>query len=188
LPARQCIAPANPSPDRNWRDDRTVTLTDLNAGSKDTFVAALGGVFEQSPWVAEQAWEHRPFASVDALHAAMVDTLMGATEDAQLAVLRAHPDLGTRARMTDTSAGEQAGAGLDRLSPAEFDRLGRLNQDYWERFGFPFLFAVKGATKHDILAALDRRRLSTRDEEFAEALRQVARIARFRLETLLNHS
>jgi 2-oxo-4-hydroxy-4-carboxy-5-ureidoimidazoline decarboxylase len=163
----------------------TVTLADLNAGSKDTFVAALGGVFEQSPWVAERAWEHRPFATLDALHAAMVETLAGAGEDVQLAVLRVHPDLGTRARMTDASAGEQAGAGLDRLTPIEFERLERLNRDYRERFGFPFLFAVKGATTHDILAALERRRLSTHDDEFAEALRQVARIARFRLETLL---
>lgn len=163
----------------------TVTLSGLNAGSKDAFVAALGGVFEQSPWVAERAWERRPFASLDALHAAMVETLAKAAEDAQLAVLRAHPDLGTRARMTAASAGEQAGAGLDRLTPAEFERLERLNQDYRERFGFPFLFAVKGATTHDILAALERRRLATRDDEFAEALRQVARIARFRLETLL---
>jgi 2-oxo-4-hydroxy-4-carboxy-5-ureidoimidazoline decarboxylase len=163
----------------------TVTLTDLNDGSKHAFVTALGGVFEQSPWVAEGAWEHRPFASLDALHAAMVGTLARAAEDAQLAVLLAHPDLGTRARMTDASAGEQAGAGLDRLAPAEFERLERLNRDYRERFGFPFLFAVKGATTHAILEALERRRLSTRDDEFAEALRQVARIARFRLETLL---
>ena len=165
-----------------------VTLTDLNAGTKDTFVTALGGVFEHSPWVAERAWEHRPFASLEALHLAMVETLARAAEDAQLAVLRAHPDLGTRARMTEASAGEQAGAGLDRLTSVEFERLGRLNHDYRERFGFPFLFAVKGATKHDILAALERRLTAPRDEEFSEALRQVARIARFRLEALINHS
>jgi len=115
----------------------------------------------------------------------MVATLAAAAEDVQLAVLRAHPDLGTRARMTDASAGEQAGAGLDRLTPAEFERLGRLNHDYRERFGFPFLYAVTGATTHDILEALERRRRSTREDEFAEALRQVARIARFRLERLL---
>ena len=163
----------------------SVTLTDLNGASKDTFVSVLGCVFEQSPWVAEQAWEHRPFASLDALHAAMVETLAGAAADVQLAVLRAHPDLGTRARMTDASASEQAGAGLDRLTPAEFEHLRRLNQDYRARCGFPFLFAVKGATKYDILAALERRVAAPPDEEFSEALRQVARIARFRLETLL---
>jgi 2-oxo-4-hydroxy-4-carboxy-5-ureidoimidazoline decarboxylase len=163
-----------------------MTLADLNTGSQTGFVTTLGGVFEHSPWVAARAWERRPFASLDALHAAMVDTLAAAGADAQLAVLRAHPDLGTRARMSDASAGEQAGAGLDQLTPEEFERLHELNHDYRETFGFPFLFAVKGATKHDILAALERRRHAARDEEFAEALRQVGRIARFRLESLLS--
>ena len=122
------------------------------------FVAALGWVFEDSPWVAERAWERRPFASMDALHGAMVEALSAAGADEQLALLRAHPDLGARARMSDASVGEQAGAGLDRLTPAEFERLQQLNHDYREAFGFPFLFAVKGATKHDVLAALERRR------------------------------
>jgi 2-oxo-4-hydroxy-4-carboxy-5-ureidoimidazoline decarboxylase len=115
----------------------------------------------------------------------MVEALTAAGADAQLAVLRAHPDLGARARMSEASVGEQAGAGLDRLTPEEFERLQQLNHDYREAFGFPFLLAVKGATKHDVLAALEHRRHSTRDAEFGEALRQVARIARFRLESLL---
>jgi 2-oxo-4-hydroxy-4-carboxy-5-ureidoimidazoline decarboxylase len=160
----------------------TVTLTDLNAGSKDTFVAALGGVFEQSPWVAEQAWAQRPFASLDALHAAMTHVVGSATEAEQLALLCAHPDLGTRARVSDASTGEQRGAGLDRLTPDEFARLQRLNAEYRGRFGFPFLFAVKGSTTHDVLSALAARATRTRDEEFAEALQQVYKIARFRLE------
>jgi len=162
-----------------------VTLADLNAGNQDAFVAALGGVVEDAPWVAAHAWERRPFGSVDALHRAMMEALSAAGGDAQLAVLRAHPDLGARARMSDASMGEQAGAGLDRLTPAEFATLERLNAAYREAFGFPFLLAVKGATTHDVLAALERRRHASRDEEFAEALRQVARIARFRLESLV---
>jgi len=162
-----------------------VTLAELNAGSRDAFVSALGGIVEDAPWVAERAWERRPFGSMDALHDAMVEALSAAGADAQLAVLRAHPDLGARARMSEASVGEQAGAGLDRLTAAEFEQLQQLNHDYRETFGFPFLLAVKGATKHDVLAALERRRHSTRDAEFGEALRQVARIARFRLESLL---
>ena len=165
-----------------------VTLADLNAGSHEAFVTALGTVVEDSPWVAAHAWERRPFASVDALHGAMVDALSAASADAQLAVLRAHPDLGARIRMSEASAGEQAGAGLDRLTPSEFERLQQLNREYRETFGFPFLFAVKGATTHDVLAALERRRRATRDEEFAEALRQVARIARFRLKGLITEA
>jgi len=162
-----------------------MTLTELNGAGRDRFVAAIGWIFEHSPWVAERAWEHRPFASLDALHARMAAIVADAGEPSQLALLRAHPDLGARARMSDASVGEQAGAGLDSLTPAEFGRLQALNREYRDRFGFPFLFAVKGASKHDVVAALERRRAATREEELAEALRQVARIARFRLEGVI---
>ena len=159
-----------------------MTLDELNAGDRDRFVAALGPIFEASPWAAERAWPHRPFASLEALHRAMTTAVSASSRDEQLALLRAHPDLGTRARMTSTSAGEQASAGLDRLTPDEFERLRQLNAAYREKFGFPFLLAVKGSTKHDVLAALAARLPATPDEEFAEAMRQVFRIAWFRLQ------
>jgi 2-oxo-4-hydroxy-4-carboxy-5-ureidoimidazoline decarboxylase len=162
-----------------------MTLAELNGAERGRFIGAVGWVFEQSPWVAGRAWEYRPFASLDALHARMVAVVDTADEAAQLALLRAHPDLGARAKMSDASMGEQAGAGLDSLSPAEFERLQALNGAYRERFGFPFLFAVKGASRHDIVAALERRLSATREVELAEALRQVARIARFRLEDFI---
>jgi len=148
---------------------------------RQRFVKSLGWVFEDSPWVAERAWQAEPFASVEALHAAMTGQVERATREEQLALLRAHPDLGARARMSEASVGEQAGAGLDRLSAEEFGRLQRLNAEYRERFGFPFLFAVKGSTKHDILKALEERVVRPHDEEFRVALEQVYRIARFRL-------
>ncbi len=98
-----------------------------------------------------------------ALHRAMVDQVEHASlPEEQLALLRAHPDLGTRARVSEASSAEQAGAGLDQLTPAEFERLRRLNEAYRDKFGFPFLFAVKGSTKHDILDALERRARSSR--------------------------
>jgi 2-oxo-4-hydroxy-4-carboxy-5-ureidoimidazoline decarboxylase len=159
-----------------------MTLAELNAGSRDTFVAALGSIFEDSPWAAERAWSHRPFASLETLHQAMMSEVSTSPRNEQLALLRAHPDLGSRARMTTASAGEQAGAGLDRLTPSEFDRLRELNARYRDKFGFPFLFAVQGSTKHDVLAALAARLAATADEEFAEALRQVSRIAWLRLQ------
>ena len=158
-----------------------MTLDDLNASSRDGFVAALGTIFEDSPWAAERAWRHRPFASLEDLHQAMLAEVSASSRDEQLGLLRAHPDLGARARMTPASAGEQATAGLDRLTPSEFARLRALNAAYREKFGFPFLFAVKGSTKDDVLAALAARLPATADEEFAEALRQVSRIAWFRL-------
>ena len=153
---------------RSARDDR------------ERFVEKFGWVFEGSPWVAERAWSHRPFASTEALHAAMVEEVERASRDEQLALLRAHADLGARAHRSAASAAEQSGAGLDRLTAEEFDRLQRSNATYRSKFGFPFLYAVNGSTKHDILAALDRRIQATPEEEFREALRQVYRIARFR--------
>ena len=160
-----------------------MTLGELNRCDQTRFASALGAIFEASPWVAERAWSERPFTSVEHLHAAMTCVVAAASRDEQLALLRAHPDLGTRARMSEASIGEQASAGLDRLTAAEFERLQRLNATYREKFGYPFLFAVRNSTKEQILAALEARLPRSADEEFAEALRQVYRIAQFRLES-----
>jgi 2-oxo-4-hydroxy-4-carboxy-5-ureidoimidazoline decarboxylase len=163
-----------------------MTIAHLNSLERAEFASALGWVFEHSPWVAERAWVMRPFADAHALHRAMVDQVERSLPEEQLALLRAHPDLGTRARVSEASSAEQAGAGLDQLTPAEFERLRALNQAYRDKFGFPFLFAVKGSTKHDILEALERRARSSREEEYLVALDQVYRIARFRLEDTLH--
>ena len=160
-------------------------LDDLNALDQTQFVSAIGHVFEHSPWVAERAWQLRPFVSVDALCQAMNRAVESATNAEKLALLRAHPDLGTRAKVSLSSEREQAGAGLDKLTPEEHATLLRLNTAYKEKFGFPFLYAVKGASKSDILGALGKRLQRTREEEFATALQQVYRIARFRLEEII---
>jgi 2-oxo-4-hydroxy-4-carboxy-5-ureidoimidazoline decarboxylase len=162
-----------------------MTIAELNTCDRQRFVEALGWVFEHSPWVAERAWSHRPFAAVVELHTAMMGEVLAATRPEQLALLRAHPDLGTRARMSDASVGEQAGAGLDRLTPEEFERLQRLTAAYREKFGFPFLLAVKGRSKHDVLGGLEARLPGTLDNEWAEALAQVGRIAEWRLHDLI---
>ena len=162
-----------------------MTVAELNALDRGPFVQALGWIFEESPWVAERAWDARPFADLDALHQQMTTVVARAKQEEQMALLRAHPDLGARARMTDASVGEQAGAGLDRLTPDDFDRLQRLNSAYRAKFGFPFLYAVKGSTPQQILDALEQRQGHEPDDEFAEALRQVGQIARFRLETFV---
>ena len=162
-----------------------MNLAELNAKDRAGFVDAVGWVFEESPWVADRAWAKRPFASLDELHDAMVSIVTGASLDEQLALLRAHPDLGARAKMSDASSREQTGAGLDSMTRAELDRLQSLNAVYREKFGFPFLYAVKGSTTEDILNALERRLPSARDVEQQEALRQVYRIARFRLEDVI---
>jgi 2-oxo-4-hydroxy-4-carboxy-5-ureidoimidazoline decarboxylase len=159
-----------------------MTLAELNVLTQEQFVSAVGWVFEHSSWVAERAWEHRPFHDLKQLHGAMTAEVERATREEQLALLRAHPDLGARARMSTASAGEQTGAGLDKLTPDEFQRLHEQNTAYREKFGFPFLYAVKGSSKYDILRALEQRLQSTPQQEFREALQQVYRIAWFRLE------
>src|SRR5262249_1522432 len=131
----------------------SMTIADVNSFDCGRFVDSLGWVFEHSPWVAERAWTSRPFGDMHALHEAMVHQVMTATHEEQLALLRAHPDLGTRARMSAASVGEQAGAKLSTLTEAELARI----DEYRAKFGFPFIYAVKGATIQDILRALETR-------------------------------
>ena len=157
------------------------TLSDLNSFDQMRFVEAIGWVFEHSPWVAERAWLAKPFANLEALLTAMKAAVQAARHEEQLALLRAHPDLGTRARVSAASTEEQTAAGLGQLTPEEFERLQELNSAYRNRFDFPFLFAVKGSTKYDVLDALERRLSAAPEEEFEEALRHVYRIAEFRL-------
>jgi len=162
-----------------------MTIDELNSLDREKFVAAIGFVFEDSPWVAERAFAAKPFRDIEALHAAMVAEVEKAKPEQQLALLRAHPDLGTRARISSASEAEQAGAGLNALTTEEFERLQRLNSLYRARFGFPFLFAVKGSTKYDVLQALEQRVGALPEAEYREALRQVYRIAEFRLRDAL---
>ncbi|MFT3989687.1 2-oxo-4-hydroxy-4-carboxy-5-ureidoimidazoline decarboxylase [Aestuariivirga sp.] len=158
------------------------TLAQVNAMPPDAFMSAFGDVAEHSPWVAKAALRARPFTDREAMIGAFELALQNATHGEQLALIRAHPDLATRARLTADSSREQAGAGLDTLTPEEFHRFTTLNEAYKSRFGFPFIFAVKGAGKHQILESFAERVNNSPDDEFAMALRQIARIFRFRIE------
>ncbi|MDY0881608.1 2-oxo-4-hydroxy-4-carboxy-5-ureidoimidazoline decarboxylase [Dongia soli] len=158
------------------------TIADINRMTVEEFVAAFGDVAEHCPWVARSAAEARPFASRDAMIAAFEAALHSSDEASQLALIRAHPDLATRAELTTDSSREQAGAGLDSLTPEEFSRFTDCNKAHWEKYGFPFIFAVKGASKHDILAAFEARNGNTTREERAVTLDQICRIFRFRIE------
>jgi len=157
------------------------TLVELNSLDRAEFVAEIGWVFENSPWVAERAWKNRPFSCLESLLSTMIGEVDSASEQEQLNLLRAHPDLGARVRVGTASAVEQAGAGLDSLSEEEFRRILTLNSAYKEKFGFPFLFAVKGSTKGDIFRNLEQRIDKPQEAEYREALTQVYRIAEFRL-------
>ena len=159
----------------------------LNALPSDAFVARLGGIYEHSPWIAERTYAARPFASVDALHAAMQAAMLQASPEEQLALVRAHPELLGRmeAALTQASRSEQVGAGLDRCTAEERARMRELNDCYREKFGFPFIVAVKGLDWAGIIARIEPRLGNTREREIATALEQVGRITRFRLEALL---
>lgn len=162
-----------------------VPLEQLNRMNGPDFAATLGGIFERSPWVAERAFASRPFASVEALHDAMTRVVRRASREAQLGLLRAHPDLAGRlaraGAMSDQSVAEQASAGLDRLTAVEGERFDRLNAAYRERFGFPFIIAVRRHTRAGILDAFERRLAHTVDQEVDAALAEVFEIARLRL-------
>jgi 2-oxo-4-hydroxy-4-carboxy-5-ureidoimidazoline decarboxylase len=161
------------------------SLSELNRLDRAAFVEAVGPVFEDSPWIAERTWEERPFASREALHAALCRTVESASADEQVALIRAHPDLVGRAAragtLTPASTREQAGAGLDALSADEAARFDRYNEAYRARFGFPFVICARENRKESILAAFPVRLAHTRDEEVTAALREIARIARLRL-------
>ena len=160
-----------------------MTLAELNALDEAGFVAALDGIFEHSPWVAARVAQQRPFAGIAALHAAMVAAVAAEGEAAGLALLRAHPMLAKRAPLTAASAAEQASQRLDRLAGAEAAEFAALNQDYLDRFGFPFIIAVRGQRdRAAILAALRARLAGTPAREQQTALAEVAKIAWFRLE------
>ena len=152
-------------------------------------MARFGGVFEESPWIAREAWEARPFGSVDELHAAMVWVVDHAPRDARLELIRAHPDLAGKAAiagvLTPESTREQASAGLDRLTPAQYERITGLTAAYRERFGFPFVVCAREHTADSIIAAAARRLESDTVEEEQTALSEIAKIARLRLADLV---
>ena len=158
------------------------TLTQLNEMAPADFVRHLGGIFEHSPWVAEKAAGGRPFASRDALHAAMVRVVQQAGEKAHLGLLNAHPDLVGKAVLTAESASEQAAAGLTQLSRDEVEKFRTWNQAYREKFGFPFIICARLNKKDAILAAFPQRLDQDRRTEIATALEEIAKIAKLRLE------
>lgn len=162
-----------------------LSLDAVNGLNEEDFADRFGGIYEHSPWVAQAASGQRPFASLTALHAAMEAAVAVASEAERLALLRAHPDLAGRAavagELTASSSAEQASAGLDRLSPDEMARFTSLNAAYRERFGVPFIMAVRNADKARILAALERRVENAPAEEIARAIAEVGKIAWMRL-------
>jgi OHCU decarboxylase len=166
-----------------------IALERLNSASAEDFVAALGSIFEHSPWVPERAAALRPFKSGISLHKATCNAVMQASEELQLALIRAHPELAGRAaikgELTPASTSEQRAAGLSALTPTQFSHLKSLNAQYADRFGFPFVLAIRGHTPDSVIAALAERVDHDAEEERRVALREICRIAYFRLAALV---
>jgi OHCU decarboxylase len=162
-----------------------LTLAQVNALDWPGFVAALGHLFEGQPWIVEAAWDKRPFATLDELQSKLVAVMEAAPVARQVALIQAHPDLVGRAALAGTltpaSTGEQAAAGLDSLTPDEIATFTRLNAEYRERFGFPFVICARENKKESILAGFAQRMSHTRDEEIQTALGEIVKICHLRL-------
>jgi OHCU decarboxylase len=161
------------------------TLNDLNRATRDDFIRVCGPLFELSPWIAERTFTNRPFASLDALHSALVKTMRSAPTDAQVKLIASHPDLVGRlareGKLTQESTREQAAAGLAQLTSHEIKLFERHNADYRAKFGFPFVICARENKKDAILAAFPVRLKHTREQEIDAALTEIAKIARLRL-------
>src|SRR5205807_6767985 len=164
-------------------------LSDLNAGSKSDFVAALSNIFEYSPWIAEQAAAARPFAGVKALFSAMKIAVDRAPSELRLALIKAHPDLANKtqraAGLTAESNAEQNGVGLDRLSDAEYEAFERVNNAYRAKFSFPYIVCVRRQTRDSILRDFERRLPNDVQAETQTSIEEVCRIAALRLDQLV---
>ena len=167
-----------------------IPLEELNAMASTDFIAALGSVFEHSPWVPERVFGLRPFASGIDLHRAMCAAVLQAGPDLQMALIRAHPELAGKlalgGALTAASSSEQKGAGLSNCTASQLAKLQALNAEYGQRFGFPFILAVKGHNPDSVIAALAERVTHAADRERAVALSEICRIAAFRLSDLVD--
>lgn len=166
-----------------------ITVPEANRLDCEDFVRTFGSVYERSPWVAERAWRERPFEGPEDLRRALWRAVDDAPRERQLDLIRSHPDLAGKAavagELTPESEQEQSSAGLDRLSPEEYDRFTDVNAAYREKFGFPMVVYVREHTKDSILAQAEARLANTREAEVGTALEEIQKIAASRLEELI---
>lgn len=161
------------------------SLAEINRMTDEEFVDVFGGIFERSPWVAHFAYLKRPFESAEQLHEVMCSIVEQAPGYKILELIRSHPDLATRLQVDEYSAKEQRSAGLDSLTPEEYKHFDGLNETYKSKFGFPFILAVTGKSKADIVSAMEGRLQHDYDSERREALQEIRRIAEIRLRQLM---
>ena len=168
-----------------------ITVREANRLEREDFVRAFRSVYERSPWVAERAWRERPFEGPEDLRRTLWRAVQEAPRERQLDRVRSHPDLAGKAavagELTPESEREQSSAGLDRLSPDEYERFRNVNAAYREKFGFPMVVYVKEHTKDSILAQTEARLANTREREVKTALEEIQKIAASRLKDLIDY-
>lgn len=164
------------------------SLTEINQMTQTEFVRCCGHIFEETPAITQKTWTVRPFVSLDDLYEKMVAVVHKMTLDEKLTLIRAHPELGSRVQMAASSVQEQASAGLDQLNAEDYQQIRSLNEAYKDKFDFPFVVAVKGLTVVDILADMEARVDSNEAEEIVRSLSEIYKIARFRLEALIDEN
>ena len=171
-------------------DKRTYSIPEINAMSREEFVRVVGPVFEHSSWIAEEGSVRRPFTSLENLHRSLCEIVTLSPEEQQITLIQAHPDLVGRAALqgdlTPESAREQSSAGLGALTQAEVDRFGQLNGAYRQKFGFPFVICARLNKKDAILAGFEDRLKNSREIEVGASLEEIFKIARLRLQDLVD--
>ena len=167
-----------------------ISILELNQFDQPSFERYLDGIYEHSPWIVEKAFPRKPFQDFDHLANVLQAIVLNATKDAQLKLIRAHPELAGKAairkELTADSNREQSGAGLDQCTKEEFEKLTFLNNAYNAKFGFPFILAVKGHNRQSIIEAFSKRVNNDLDIEFQECLKQIGLIAKFRLTNIIS--
>ena len=161
------------------------SLDKVNNLSKSDFISVFGNVFEKTKWIAERAYDSKPYNNFEELFAKMIEIFENSNNKNHLKILRAHPDLTVKEKLTKDSQNEQANASLNECSDKEFKEFKKLNKKYKKKFGFPFIIAVKGKNKNEILNKFKKRVLNNIDIEFKEAKKQVKKIATFRLSEII---
>ena len=167
----------------------TLTAEQASGMEREEFVRRIGPIFEDSPWVAERAWQRRPFSDFAELRDALTEEMYSASREEQVKLIKAHPDLAGKAavagELTPESTGEQASAGLDRLSQEEYEAFTRMNRDYRERFGLPMVVCVREHDKDSILRFAGERLANSTEQEIDTALAEISKIATLRLRNLI---
>ena len=162
------------------------TLKQINHYTIDQFTQVFREIFEHSPWIAQKAAIARPFSSLEDVYETMKEIVELSPKEQQLTLILEHPELGTRLQMSNASAKEQVGAGLNTLTPDEFKHISSLNARYTEKFHFPFIIAVAGKDKHTIMSEMERRLSLIVEEEFQTALQEIYKIAKMRFQQIVN--